>query len=101
MMILLFALVIDYSLFIFSRFKEELKKHDDKHEAMRLAMREIGVPIFYSAATVLGAMLILSFAQFGDYKNFSLIFVTAVFVVLISSATIIPEIGRASCRERV
>lgn len=92
MMILLFALVIDYSLFIFSRFKEELKKHDDKHEAMRLAMREIGVPIFYSAATVLGAMLILSFAQFGDYKNFSLIFVTAVFVVLISSATIIPAL---------
>src|SRR5690625_2704598 len=57
MMILLFALVIDYSLFIFSRFKEELKKHDDKHEAMRLAMREIGVPIFYSAATVLGAKI--------------------------------------------
>lgn len=92
MMILLFALVIDYSLFIFSRFKEELKKQDDKHEAMRLAMREIGVPIFYSGATVLGAMLILLFAQFGDYKNFSLIFVTAVFVVMISSVTIIPAL---------
>src|SRR5690625_118057 len=33
MMILLFAVVIDYSLFIFSRFREELKHHDDKYEA--------------------------------------------------------------------
>lgn len=100
MMILLFAVVIDYSLFVFSRFKEELKQHENKHEAMRLAMREVGVPIFYSGATVLGAMLILIFAQFGDYKNFAPIFGTAVFVVMISSVTIIPALftifGRTS-----
>ena len=65
MMILLFALVIDYSLFIFSRFKEELKKQANKQEAMRLAMREISVPIFYSASTVMGAMLILILASLG------------------------------------
>lgn len=100
MMILLFAVVIDYSLFIFSRFKEELKQHENKHEAMRLAMREIGVPIFYSGATVLGAMLVLIFAHFGDYKNFAPIFGTAVFVVMIASVTIIPALftifGRTS-----
>src|SRR5690625_1067741 len=100
MMILLFAVVIDYSLFIFSRFKEELKQHENKHEAMRLAMREIGVPIFYSGATVLGAMLVLIFAQFGDYNNFAPIFGTAVFVVMIASVTIIPALftifGRTS-----
>src|SRR5699024_12389076 len=87
-----FVFLFYFSLFFFLRFKENLKNNDDMHEAMLLALREICVPIFYSAATVLGAMLILSFAQFGDYKNFSLIFVTAVFVVLISSATIIPAL---------
>src|SRR5699024_904366 len=92
MMILLFALVIDYSLFIFSRFKEELKKSDDKYEAMQLAMREIGLPIFYSGATVLVAMLILLFAKFGDYSNFAPIFGTAIVVVMISSVTLIPAL---------
>lgn len=92
MMILLFAVVIDYSLFIFSRFKEELKNDEDKHTAMKLAMREIGVPIFYSAATIIGAMLILLFAQFGDYRNFAPIFGTAVFIVMLSSVTLIPAL---------
>src|SRR5690625_4400418 len=92
MMILLFALVIDYSLFIFSRFQEELKKYEDKYIAMRLAMREIGLPIFYSGATVLVAMLILLVAQFGDYWNFAPIFGTAIVVVMISSVTLIPAL---------
>src|SRR5699024_2628001 len=92
MMILLFAVVIDYSLFIFSRFREELKQHDDKYHAMRLAMQEIGVPIFYSSSTILIAMLVLFFATFGDYKNFAPIFSIAVVVVMIASVTLIPTL---------
>jgi len=92
MMILLFAIVIDYSLFIFSRFQEELRKVDHKFEAMRRAMREIGVPIFYSGATILGAMLILLFAKFEDYRNFAPTFGTAVFIVMLSSVTLIPAL---------
>lgn len=92
MMILLFALVIDYSLFIFSRFREELKKVDDKYIAMQRAMTEIGVPIFYSSSTVLIAMLILFFASFGDYKNFAPIFSTAVFVIMLSALTLLPSL---------
>lgn len=100
MMILLFAIVIDYSLFIFSRFQEELRKVDSKFESMRRAMREIGVPIFYSGATILGAMLILLFAKFEDYRNFAPTFGTAVFIVMLSSVTLIPALftlfGRSS-----
>lgn len=92
MMILLFAVVIDYSLFIFSRFKEELKNEGDKHTAMKYAMREIGVPVFYSGATILGAMLILLFAQFGDYRNFAPIFSSAIFIVMLSSVTLLPAL---------
>lgn len=92
MMILLFAIVIDYSLFIFSRYREELKKRDDKYESMRLAMKEISIPIFYSATTIIIAMLILLFAQFGDYKNFAPIFSIAIFVVLLAAMTLIPAL---------
>lgn len=92
MMILLFAVVIDYSLFIFSRFREELKVESDKYAAMKETMKNLGTPLFYSAATVLGAMLILLFAQFGDYRNFAPIFGLAVFVVMIAAVTLIPTL---------
>ncbi len=92
MMILLFAVVIDYSLFIFSRFREELKVIDDKYEAMRRAMREIGIPIFYSSSTIFLAMVVLFLASFGDYKNFAPIFTTTIFVVMIGAITLIPAL---------
>lgn len=93
MMILLFAVVIDYSLFIFSRFREELKLTDDKYTAMQTAMHEIGIPIFYSATTILLAMLVLfTAADFGDYKNFAPVFSVAVFVVMLLSLTLLPAL---------
>ena len=42
MTILLFAAVIDYSLFVFSRYREELKNYELKYDAMKFAMRETG-----------------------------------------------------------
>jgi len=92
MMILLFAIVIDYSLFIFSRFREELKSTEDKYEAMRRAMREIGIPIFYSGSTIFLAMVVLFLASFGDYKNFAPIFTTTILVVMIGAITLIPSL---------
>src|SRR5690606_16289988 len=56
MSVLLFAAVIDYSLFVFSRYREELKQHENKHTAMKLAMRGTGLPVFYSGGTVFLAM---------------------------------------------
>ncbi|MFB4167908.1 MMPL family transporter [Virgibacillus sp. JSM 102003] len=92
MTILLFAAVIDYSLFVFSRYREELKSHENKQEAMKLAMRGTGIPVFYSGATVLAAMLILFFAEFGDYKNFAPTFGTTIFIVMLASVTLVPAL---------
>ena len=50
MSILLFAAVIDYSLFVFSRYREELNKVENKYEAMKLAMRATGEPVFFAGA---------------------------------------------------
>ncbi|SEQ72207.1 putative drug exporter of the RND superfamily [Virgibacillus subterraneus] len=92
MTILLFAAVIDYSLFVFSRYREELKSYENKQEAMKLAMRGTGIPVFYSGATVLAAMLILFFAEFGDYKNFAPTFGTTIFIVMLASVTLVPAL---------
>lgn len=92
MSILLFAAVIDYSLFVFSRFREELKNHENKFEAMREAMRETGMPVFFSGGTVLAAMLVLFFAEFGDYKNFAPTFATTMVVIMAASITLVPAL---------
>lgn len=92
MSILLFAAVIDYSLFVFSRYREELKKHEDKFIAMKEAMRETGVPVFFSGGTVLAAMLVLFFAKFGDYRNFAPTFATTMAIIMLASITLVPAL---------
>lgn len=92
MSILLFAATIDYSLFVFSRYREELKNYESKFDAMKWAMRETGIPVSFAGGTVLAAMLVLFFAEFGDYKNFAPIFGTTMFVIMIASVTLIPAL---------
>lgn len=92
MSILLFAAVIDYSLFVFSRFREELNHHDSKYDAMKYAMRATGEPVFFAGGTVFAAMLVLFFADFRDYQNFAPIFGTAVFIIMIASITLVPAL---------
>lgn len=92
MSILLFAATIDYSLFVFSRYREELKNYESKYDAMKWAMRETGIPVFFAGGTVLAAMLVLFFAEFGDYRNFAPIFGTTMFVIMFATITLIPAL---------
>lgn len=92
MSILLFAAVIDYSLFVFSRFREELNHYESKHDAMKHAMRATGEPVFFAGGTVLAAMLILFFADFRDYTNFAPVFGMAIFVIMLASITLVPAL---------
>ncbi|WP_160725711.1 MMPL family transporter [Bacillus sp. USDA818B3_A] len=92
MSILLFAAVIDYSLFVFSRFREELKAYENKYDAMKEAMRETGTPVFFSGGTVLAAMLVLFFAKSGDYHNFAPTFATTMLIIMLASITLVPAL---------
>ncbi len=92
MSILLFAAVIDYSLFVFSRYREELNHYESKHEAMKVAMRATGEPVFFAGGTVLAAMLVLFFADFRDYQNFAPVFGTALVVIILASITLVPAL---------
>ncbi|MFP3387008.1 MMPL family transporter, partial [Tritonibacter sp. SIMBA_163] len=59
MSILLFAAVIDYSLFVFSRYREELNHDENQYEAMKVAMRATAKPVLFAGGTVFAAMIIL------------------------------------------
>lgn len=92
MSILLFAAVIDYSLFVFSRYREELSHYASKHEAMKQAMRATGEPVFFAGGTVLAAMLILFVASYRDYQNFAPVFSIAVVFIMLASITLVPAL---------
>jgi RND superfamily putative drug exporter len=92
MSILLFAAVIDYSLFVFSRFREELNHHESKYEAMKHAMRATGEPVWLAGGTVFAAMLVLFFASFRDYQNFAPIFGMTMLIIMLASITLLPAL---------
>lgn len=92
MSILLFAAVIDYSLFVYSRYREELNHYEDKYEAMKIAMRATANPVLFAGGTVFAAMIILFFADFRDYQNFAPIFGVVMLIIMVASITLVPAL---------
>ena len=92
MSILLFAALTDYSLFIVARFKEELKKVENKYIAMKRAMEEVTEPILFSGGTVLAAMLVLFAAIYEPYRNFAPVFSIALVLILLGGLTLLPAL---------
>ncbi|WP_240374859.1 MMPL family transporter [Bacillus piscicola] len=91
MTVLLFAILTDYSLFIFSRYREELKRHTSKYDAMKEAIFHVSEPIFFSGGTILLAMLTLFTAVFKPYHHFAPVFSTAIVIIFLAGLTLIPS----------
>ena len=92
MLVLLFAVLTDYSLFVFSRYREELRKRESKYESMDEAIYHVSEPIFFSGGTVFLAMLTLFTTVFVPYNNFAPVFSVAVVFILLAGLTLIPSI---------
>ena len=90
--ILLFAALTDYSLLVFSRFREELKKRENKYDAMSEAMKQVWEPIFFSGGTVLAAMLVLFIADYKPYHSFAPVFSITMAIILVAGLTLVPSL---------
>ena len=100
MTVLLFGAGTDYSIFIASRFREELLVTQDKYAAMRTTMRAVGEAITSSAGTVILALLTLIFTFIGLYNSLGPTLAIAVAVMLVAGLTLVPALlvwlGRAA-----
>ena len=92
MMILLFAVITDYSLLLFSRFREELEKGLHVNEAMKNALNFVKEPIVFSGGTVFLSMLTLFFAVYESYRGFAPVFAVAVALMLVAGLTLMPAL---------
>ncbi len=92
MTVLLFGAGTDYCLFVSSRFREELVHTEDKHEAMRRAMRGVGEAIASSAGTVLVATLALLFATLRSNQSLGPLLAVAIATMLVAALTLVPAL---------
>jgi RND superfamily putative drug exporter len=61
--VLVFGAGTNYALLLIARYREELRRHEDRSHAMRSALREAAPAILASSGTVVLALLTLSLAQ--------------------------------------
>ena len=92
MTVVLFGTGTDYVLFVSARFREELTRHDDRHEAMRRTMRGVGGAVASAGATILIASAALMFATLRSYQTLGPVIAIAVGLMVLAAITLIPAV---------
>jgi RND superfamily putative drug exporter len=82
----------DYALLLVARYREELRRHEDRHEALALALRRAGPAIFASGVTVMLALLSLSIAKVNGTAGLGPIGALGVGVAMVSMLTLLPAL---------
>jgi putative drug exporter of the RND superfamily len=88
--VLVFGAGTDYALLLVSRYREELRRYEDKHEAMHVALRSAGPAILASGLTVIAALLTLSFAEVNGTAGLGPVGAMGVGIAMISMLTMLP-----------
>jgi putative drug exporter of the RND superfamily len=92
LVVLMFGVGTDYCLLLVSRYREELRRHEDKHEAMELAIRRSGPAILASGLTVALTMLVLLVATIGSTHSLGPVSAIGVTVAFTAGLTLLPAL---------
>ena len=90
--VLVFGAGTDYALLLVSRSREELRRHEDKHVAMKVALGTAGPAILASGLTVILALLTLSLAEVNGTAGLGPIGAMGVGIAMISMLTMLPAL---------
>jgi RND superfamily putative drug exporter len=90
--VLVFGAGTDYALLIVSRYREELRRHEDKHGAIRVTLRRTSPVILASGATVAAALLTLSVAEVTSTSGLGPIGAMGIAMAVLSMLTILPAL---------
>src|SRR5215207_3451758 len=99
LVVLMFGVGTDYCLLLVSRYREELHRHADKHEAMARALRRAGPAVLASGSTVVAAMLVLLLADTGSTHALGPVSAIGVAAVLLAGLTLLPALLTAVGRK--
>jgi RND superfamily putative drug exporter len=90
--VLVFGAGTDYALLLVARYREELRRHADRHEAMALALHRAGPAIIASAATVAIGMSILTLAEVNSTSGLGPVAALGIVVGLLAMMTLLPAL---------
>ena len=82
----------DYALLLVARYREELRRHEDKHEAMAFALHRAAPALFASAATVALGMLCLLFAEMNSTAGLGPVAAIGIAVTFLVMVTLLPAL---------
>jgi len=90
--VLVFGAGTDYALLLIARYREELRNHQDRHEAMAVALHRAGPAILASGSAVSLAMLCLLLAELNSTKSLGPVMAIGVAVGLLAMVTLLPAL---------
>jgi RND superfamily putative drug exporter len=88
--VLVLGVGTDYALLLVARYREELRRHVDEHEAMALALRTAGPAVFASGMTVIAALLCLTFADVNGTSGLGPVGALGIAVAMLAMLTLLP-----------
>jgi RND superfamily putative drug exporter len=92
LVVLVIGASTDYALLLVARYREELRRHSDRHQAMAIALRRAGPAIIASGLTVVTGMLCLLAAESNDISGLGPVAAIGVGVGLIAMITLLPAL---------
>jgi putative drug exporter of the RND superfamily len=90
--VLVFGAGTDYALLLTARYREELRRHADRHEAMAVALGRAAPAIIASAATVIMSLLALLVAELSSTKSLGPVMAVGIAVGLFAMITLLPAL---------
>ncbi|WP_433333407.1 MMPL family transporter [Spirillospora sp. CA-294931] len=90
--VLVFGVATDYALLLVARYREELHRHTDRHEAMAYALHRAAPAIIASAATVAVGLLCLLAAEMNSTKGMGPVAGAGVITALAAMTTLLPAL---------
>jgi len=92
LVVLVLGASTDYALLLVARYREELRRHQDRHQAMAVALRRAGPAIIASGLTVIVGMLCLMAAESNDISGLGPVAAIGVGIGLIAMITLLPAL---------
>ncbi|NGO08706.1 MMPL family transporter [Streptomyces sp. HC44] len=92
LMVLVFGVGTDYALLLIARYREELHRREDRHAAMKTALRRSGPAILASAGTIAVGLACLAFADINSSRSLGLVGAVGVVCGFLAMITVLPAL---------
>ncbi|MBW4702236.1 efflux RND transporter permease subunit [Micromonospora sp. RL09-050-HVF-A] len=90
--VLVFGAATDYALLLIARYREELRRHEDRFAAMRAAVRRTAEPILASGGTVVLGVLTLLLSEQETNRALAVACATGVVFAMLSALFVLPAV---------